>query len=153
MMIGARQRGWKKERLALSLQINPTFYFDLAFFSSAFIRGSPIRAGGGVERRRRNGDNVIGITIEKRLCISQVSLQGVNCTSFLTSCAGMTRHASREFFSPKIAIPPFNFKYNPGETNYFSVIIVPTSSNRKRRIIVYGSVTRYGPQSVASASG
>ena len=28
------------------------------------------------------------------------------------------------------------------------MIIVPTSSKRKRRIIVHGSVTRYGPQSV-----
>ena len=30
---------------------------------------------------------------------------------------------------------------------------MPTSSEIKRRIIVYGLVTRYGPQSVASASG
>ena len=53
------------------------------------------------------------------------------------------------------------FKYNPGETNnkfilnnFYSVyrFNIPMSSKRKRRIIVYGSVTRYGPQSVASAS-
>ncbi|KOX80860.1 hypothetical protein WN51_05280 [Melipona quadrifasciata] len=30
---------------------------------------------------------------------------------------------------------------------------IPTSSKRKRRIIVYGLVTRYGPQSVTGASG
>ena len=30
--------------------------------------------------------------------------------------------------------------------------IVPTDSRRKRRIIVHDLVTRYGPQSVASAS-
>ena len=32
------------------------------------------------------------------------------------------------------------------------MISSPTSSKRKRRIIVYGSVARYGPQSVATAS-
>ena len=52
-------------------------------------------------------------------------------------------------------------KYNPGRTNdkfitsrsFLSSDITPTSSNRKRRIIVYGLVTRYGPQSAASANG
>ena len=36
--------------------------------------------------------------------------------------------------------------------NNFYPVIVPTCSKRKRRIIVHGLVTRYGPQSVASAS-
>ena len=31
--------------------------------------------------------------------------------------------------------------------------IAPTNSKGKRRFIVHGTVTRYGPQSVASASG
>ena len=31
--------------------------------------------------------------------------------------------------------------------------MISIQSKRKRRITVYGSVTRYGPQSVASASG
>ena len=52
------------------------------------------------------------------------------------------------------------FKYNPGKTNnkfitsqsFLSSDITPTSSKGKRRIIVYGLVTRYGPQSVATAS-
>ena len=35
--------------------------------------------------------------------------------------------------------------------NFYPVIM--TGSKRKRRIIVYGLVSRYGPQSVASASG
>ena len=53
------------------------------------------------------------------------------------------------------------FKYNPRRTNnrfitsqcYFypvTELIIRTSSNRKRRIIVYGLVARYGPESVAS---
>ncbi|KAF3420761.1 hypothetical protein E2986_10670 [Frieseomelitta varia] len=37
--------------------------------------------------------------------------------------------------------------------SFLSSDIIPTSSKRKRRIIVYGSVTLYGPQSVASVSG
>ena len=50
---------------------------------------------------------------------------------------------------------------NPGETNnklfitsqqFLSSAIIPSSSKRKRRIIVYGLVTRYDPQSIASAS-
>ena len=53
------------------------------------------------------------------------------------------------------------FKYKAGKTNnkfitslsFLSGDIISTSSKRKRRIIVYDSVTRYGPRSVASASG
>ena len=37
--------------------------------------------------------------------------------------------------------------------SFYPVNIIPTSSKRKRRTIVHGLVTRYGPQSVASASG
>ena len=59
------------------------------------------------------------------------------------------------------------FKYNTGKTNdkfislflsllllnhFYPVISHRRVSKRKRRIIVCGSVTRYGPQSVASAS-
>ena len=36
--------------------------------------------------------------------------------------------------------------------NFYPVILYRRVRNRKRRIIVYG-VTRYGPRSVASASG
>ena len=48
------------------------------------------------------------------------------------------------------------FKYNPGKTNnkfitfwsFLSICndIIPTSSKRRRRFIVYGLVARYGPQ-------
>ena len=37
--------------------------------------------------------------------------------------------------------------------NFYPVTSLPTSSKRMRRIVVYGLVTRYGPQSVAGASG
>ena len=75
----------------------------------------------------------------------------------ITSRAEMTCHARREVNSPNVAT--FSqllsiFKRNLGETNdefiiyqlFLSSDIIPTSSKRKRRIIVYGSVTRYGPQ-------
>ena len=52
------------------------------------------------------------------------------------------------------------FKYNPGKINnqfitsqLFLSSDVPTSPKRKLRIVVQGSVARYGPQSVASVSG
>ena len=37
--------------------------------------------------------------------------------------------------------------------SFLSSDIIPTSLERERRIVVYGSVARYGPQSVASAGG
>ena len=37
--------------------------------------------------------------------------------------------------------------------SFYPVNIIPTSSRKKRRITVYGLVTRYGPQSIANASG
>ena len=72
-------------------------------------------------------------------------------------CAGMTCRARREFFLFK-KLPYFQFQvylsktnnkfiaYNNNSTHY---TIFDTLHRRKRRIIVYGSVTRYGPQSVA----
>ena len=68
---------------------------------------------------------------------------------------------SRIFFSPKIiAIFPQFYVYlsiTQGKTNdkfiafqSFLSSDIPTSSERKRRIIVYGLVTRYGPQSTAT---
>ncbi|KOX71901.1 hypothetical protein WN51_03046 [Melipona quadrifasciata] len=51
------------------------------------------------------------------------------------------------------------FKYNPGKmtnllllNNFYPVISYRPVRKEKRRIVVYGLVTRYGPQSVASAS-
>ena len=68
-----------RKRLALSCKlIQPP---SLTWLSSHPL-SSQIRASGGVERRRRKRDNVIGITIEKRLCISQVSLQGGTARAF-----------------------------------------------------------------------
>ena len=77
----------------------------------------------------------------------------------LTSCAGMTRHARRGFFLSQncnIFSDLSIFKCSPGNNKFItsqqflsSDIIIPTNSKRKRRIIVYGLVTRYGPQSVA----
>ena len=75
----------------------------------------------------------------------------------------------REFFLfPKIASISFFFsvlsilsEYKKGKIinkfitsrSFLSSDITPTSSKRKWRIIIYGSVTRYVPQSVAKASG
>ena len=83
----------------------------------------------------------------------------------LTSRAGMTCHARREFFVPKIAIfSQFSsiFKYNPGKANnkllynFYPVISYRTSSKEKEsdELLYRGSVTRYGPlEPVASAGG
>ena len=78
----------------------------------------------------------------------------------------MTRHARREFFAPKLQYFlsfKYIFKYNPGGTNdkfyYLSIISIQRcridefKGERKGRIIVYGLVARYGPQSVANADG
>ena len=73
---------------------------------------------------------------------------------YLTSCAGTTCHDCNIFSVLSI------FKYKSDKTNNkfvtsqsFLFSNIPTSSKRKRRIIVYGLVSRYGPQSVTSASG
>ena len=54
---------------------------------------------------------------------------------------------------PVLSISKWN---KTGKTNNkfitFPVMFIPTCSKRKRRIIAYGLVARYGPQSVASAS-
>ena len=60
-----------------------------------------------------------------------------------------------------VAIFNYNYIYNCIITQAKQIInflllssdVVPTSSKRKRRIILYGSVARYNPQSVASAIG
>ena len=77
-----------------------------------------------------------------------------------TSRAGITRHACREFFVPKLQYLLVFSVYLSKTNNTFitsqwflSSDITPTNSRIKRRIIAYGLVARYGPQSVASANG
>ena len=84
----------------------------------------------------------------------------------LTSCAGMPR-ASRIFLSQNCNISSVSstFNYNTGKINNkfinnFSIISIQWYSyrrvqKRKPRIVVYGLVTRYGPQSscLPSATG
>ena len=82
----------------------------------------------------------------------------------LISCAGMTCHARRELFVPKLCnifSVLSTLKYNPDKTNnkfiitsqsFLSGDVILTSSKRKRRI-VYGSVTRYGPRASCQRKG
>ena len=89
--------------------------------------------------------------IEKRK-LSRVTLK------ILTSCVRMTCHARRQFFVPSCNIfsVPSVLKCNPGKINdkfinlnhFYPVILCRRvfKSKRKRRIIAYGSVTRYGPR-------
>ena len=71
-----------------------------------------------------------------------------------------TRHSASRTFSPRIATFS-EFQVKTGQTNNKHITSqlvlssdIPTSSKRKRRIIVYGYlVTRYGPQLVVDASG
>ena len=77
----------------------------------------------------------------------------------LTSCAGMTCHVRREFFfAPQLQYFSQFYVYlsTTQAKQTINILLLNNfylSSKRKRRIIVYGLATRYGSQSVASASG
>ena len=85
--------------------------------------------------------------------------------NFLTSCAGMTCHARREYLAQNwyIFLVSSILKYNPAKTNdkfniillyYYTIIILlyyiilssDVPMNSKRQVIVYGLVTRYSPR-------
>ena len=99
------------------------------------------------------------------LCVPTLPRVTVDIKLRSTSWAGMACHARREF-----SVPNCNIfwvlsisKCNPGETTwqdyYFLIISIQwyrtdeCKRRRKRRVIVYGSVTRYGPRTSCQREG
>ena len=78
--------------------------------------------------------------------------------SYLTTCAGMTCHARREFFIPKSIIFPQSQAYLKQiinlllHNNFYPVISYQRVQKESDKLLYMVWVTRYGPQSVARAN-
>ena len=90
---------------------------------------------------------------------SQYNFDNNNILMILTSYAGTTRHARREYFVPNYNIfSVLSIFINVTRTKQMINLLLLNNfyiqwyhadefeRKRKRRIIVYGSVTRYGPR-------